>query len=91
MECVRCGSTAVIEGSLMETNGGGDVAFLSKDISYLKRIFGSGTRKVSSYACVHCSHLELLVEFTDDDRKRYQEFDGPQPGVLDRISEPTGE
>jgi hypothetical protein len=29
-----------------------------------------------------------MVEFTDKDRKKYQEFDGPQPGVLDRISEP---
>lgn len=43
-------------------------------------------RKVKAYACLHCSHVELMVEFTEKDRKQYQEFDGPQPEVLDRIS-----
>ena len=86
MECVRCGATAVVEGSLMETTGNGAVAFLSADTSLLKRIFGSGSRKITAHACVHCSHLELTVEFTEKDRKRYQEFDGPQPGVLERIN-----
>ena len=86
IECVRCGATAIIEGSLMEATGGGDIAFLSKDISYLKRIFGNSSRKINAYACLHCSHLELMVEFTERDRERYQEFDGPQPGVLDRLA-----
>lgn len=85
MECVRCGATAIVEGSLMETTSNGAVAFLSADTSLLNRIFGSGSRKIMAQACVHCSHLELMVEFTEKDRKRYQEFDGPQPGVLDRI------
>lgn len=87
MECVRCGATAMIEGSLMDTGGGGGVAFLAKNKSYLKTIFGAGSRKVSAYACLHCSHLELMVEFTEKDRQRYQKFDGPQPGVLERIDE----
>ena len=86
MECVRCGATAVIEGSLMEGSGGGSVAFLSKDTSYLKSIFGGGSRKINAHACLHCSHLELTVEFTEKDRQRYQEFDGPQPSLLDRIT-----
>ena len=86
MECVRCGTTATVEGSLMDTGGGGGLAFLFSDMSPLKRIFGAGSRKIKAYACLHCSHLELMVEFTDKDRKRYQEFDGPQPGVLDRIN-----
>lgn len=86
MECVRCGATTVVEGSLMETSGGGGVAFLIKTTSYLKSIFGRGSRKVSAQACLHCSHLELTVEFTDKDRKRYQEFDGPQPDILERIN-----
>ena len=88
MECVRCGATAIVEGTLMEMSGAGGVSFLSKDTSRLKQIFGSGSRKVMAHACVHCSHLELTVEFTDKDRKRYQEFDGPQPGLLERINEP---
>ena len=85
MECVRCGATAIIEGSLMEMSAGGGIAFLSKDTTLMKSIFGTGSRKITAYACVHCSHLELMVEFSDTDRERYQEFDGPQPGVLDRI------
>lgn len=88
MECVRCGATAMLEGSLLEGTGGTDVYFSPSDISYMKRILSSaGNRKIKSYACLHCSHLELMVEFTEGDRKKYQEFDGPQPGVLDRIAE----
>ena len=86
MECVRCGATAIVEGSVMDTGGGGGVAFLLKDTSFLKSVFGVGSRKIIGHACVHCSHLELTVEFTDKDRKRFQEFDGPQPGILDRIN-----
>jgi hypothetical protein len=85
MKCVRCGATAILEGSLMEGSSGGDVLFYSKQTSYLKRMFSAGTRKIKSYAGLHCSHLELMVEFTEADRKKYQEFEGPQPGVLDRI------
>lgn len=87
MECVRCGATAMVEGSLIDTGGGGGVEFLLKDISMLKSIFGRGSRKINVHACLHCSHLELMVDFTDKDRKRYQEFEGPQPGILDRIGE----
>jgi len=87
MECVRCGATAVVEGMLMDTGGGGGLAFLLKDTSMFKSIFGIGSRKVIGRACVHCSHLELTVEFSEKDKKRYQEFDGPQPGVLERIAE----
>lgn len=79
----------MIEGHLYETSGGGGVAFQFKDVSFLKKIFGSSGRKIKSYACLHCSHLELMVDFTDKDRKRYQEFEGPQPGVLDRIGTNT--
>lgn len=86
MECVRCGATAIVEGSLMETTAGGGISFLSKDISFLKQIFGKSSRKINAHACLHCSHLELTVEFTEKDRKRFQEFDDPQPGVLDRIN-----
>ncbi|HEV7701558.1 MAG TPA: hypothetical protein VGO43_15110 [Pyrinomonadaceae bacterium] len=86
MECVRCGATAILEGSLMEGSSGGSVLFYANDMSYMKRMFSVGSRNIQAYACLHCSHLELMVEFTEKDRKRYQEFEGPQPGVLDRIS-----
>ena len=91
MKCVRCGAAATVEGSLQETTAGGGVAFLLKDISKLKSIFGGGSRKINVHACLHCSHLELTVEFTEKDRGRYQEFDGPQPAVLDRINSPAGD
>ena len=84
-ECVRCGAKAVIDGSLMDTGGGGGVAFLSSGRSFFKQIFGAGSRKILAYACLHCSHVELIVDFTDKDRRRYQQFDGPQPGVIERI------
>lgn len=80
----------MIEGALTESSSGGDVQFASSETSYLKRMFSVGNRKVKAFACLHCSHLELMVEFKDKDRKRYQEFDGPQPGVLDRIADPEG-
>ena len=76
----------MIDGSLMEMSGGGGVAFISNEGSYLKRIFGGSSRTIKAFACLHCSHLELMVEFTDKDRQKYQEFDGPQPGILDRIA-----
>ena len=88
MECVRCGATAMINGSLLENASGGNILFCSDDVSYMKRIFSIGNRKIKAYACLHCSHLELMVEFKDSDRKKYQDFDGPQPGLLDRINEP---
>ncbi|MBK9527361.1 MAG: hypothetical protein IPO41_03360 [Acidobacteria bacterium] len=86
MECIRCGATAVVEGSLTETSGGGGIAFSISATSLLKRIFGGGNRKISARACVHCSHIELLADFTDKDKKRFQEFDGPQPDLLERIN-----
>lgn len=70
----------------METGGGGSIAFLLKETSLFKSVFGVGSRKVLVRACVHCSHIELMVDFTEKDRKRYQEFDGPQPDLLERIN-----
>ncbi len=85
MECIRCGATAILEGTLHDASSGGDVSFLPKEISYLKQMFSIGSRKVLAQACLHCSHLELMVAFEDKDRKQYQEFEGPQPDVIDRI------
>jgi hypothetical protein len=51
-----------------------------------KSMFGVGTREVRAYACIHCQHLQLAVDFSEDDMKRYQQFEGEQPSVLDRIN-----
>jgi hypothetical protein len=52
-------------------------------------MFGVGTRGVRAYGCLHCQHLQLAVNFSEEDLQRYQRFEGEQPGILDRInSEP---
>jgi hypothetical protein len=85
MKCLACGSTALVEGSLMDTNGG-SLSFQPADVSTLKKMFGMGSRSVRAYGCIHCLHLQLAVEFNEEDTQRYQEFEGQQPGVLERIN-----
>ncbi len=86
MKCSACGSTALVEGSLMDTASGGRLGFQPADVSTLKKMFGMGSRKVRSYGCIHCRNLQLAVEFNEEDAQRYQEFEGQQPGVLERIN-----
>jgi hypothetical protein len=85
MKCSACGSTALVEGSLMDTNLG-RLAFQPADLSNLKTMFGMGSRKIVSYGCIHCRNLQLTVEFNEKDIEKYQEFEGQQPGVLERIN-----
>lgn len=86
MKCSACGSTALVEGSLIDTGSGGRLAFQPADISTLKQMVGMGARKIVSYGCIHCRNLELTVEFNERDFQKYQEFEGQQPGVLERIN-----
>ena len=89
MKCVACGSAALVEGSLMENASGGTSMFKLKESSKWKSMFGLGWREVRAYGCVHCHHLQLAVSFSEEDFQRYQQFEGEQPGVLERInSEP---
>ena len=88
MKCTACGSSSLVEGTVL----GGDLAaigFYASDLPSLKRIFGMGSRKAQAYGCVHCKNLQFTVEFSEKDLERYQQFEGEQPGVLERInSEP---
>ena len=86
MKCVACGSGSLIEGSLIDSADGGQSAFQLKDVSTWKSIFGNGTRKVTAYGCVNCYHLQLAVDFSAEDRERYRQFEGEQPGFLERIN-----
>ena len=86
MKCIACGSTALVEGSLMDTASGGSLGFQPADVSPLKKMFGMGSRRVLSYGCIHCRNLQLAVEFNEEDAQKYQEFEGQQPGVLERIN-----
>ena len=88
MKCVACDSSALVEGTLMDTNDGKPV-FKVEAVSIWKSMFGGGTRRIRAYGCLHCHHLQLAVNFSDEDLQRYQHFEGEQPGVLERInSEP---
>jgi hypothetical protein len=89
MKCLACGSEALVAGTVVDTNGGAQPAFKLDDVSTWKSLFGIGTRSIRAYGCVHCHHLQLAVDFTEKDLLRYQQFEGEQPGVLERInSEP---
>jgi len=86
MKCVACGSASLVEGSLMDTGDGGTPTFRLKDVSTWKSIFGKGTRKIKAYGCVNCYHLQLAVDFNNEDQERYRQFEGVQPSLLERIN-----
>lgn len=87
MKCIACGSTALVEGTLLDGNSTQDISFKIGETSFIKRLVGiANNRRVHAYGCVHCQHLQLAVGFTETDLERYQEFEGQQPGVLERIN-----
>jgi hypothetical protein len=89
MKCVACGSVALVEGTLMETSSGSAPVFKLEAVSTWKSMFGVGVRGIRAYGCLHCEHLQLAVNFSEEDLRRYQRFEGEQPSVLERInSEP---
>jgi hypothetical protein len=86
MKCLACGNEALAAGTLLETSGGGSVAFKLDAVSNWKSILGIGTRKIRAHACMHCHHLQFSVDFTEKDLRKYQQFEGEQPSVLERIN-----
>ncbi|HYP26331.1 MAG TPA: hypothetical protein VE262_06405 [Blastocatellia bacterium] len=88
MRCVACGGGSLVEGSLIESDSG-KVCFRPEGGSILGMIFGVGNRPVRAYGCARCGHLQLGVEFTKEDREKYQSFEGEQqPSV---VESPAGE
>ncbi len=86
---MACGSSFLVEGTLSDGNGTAGF-FKPRDVPLLKRLFGFGRRGVRAYGCVHCQYLQFAVMFSKSDLERYQQFEGEQPNVLERInSEPT--
>jgi hypothetical protein len=75
----------MIRGELKDTNSGG-VGFSASHMPAFKRALGIGMRKVEAYACAHCRHLQLAVDFREEDLARYQSFEGRQPGVVERLA-----
>jgi len=86
MKCSACGSTALVEGALFDPSSGGRLGFQLADQSTLKTMFGMGSRKIVSYGCIRCRNLQFIVQFNERDIQKYQEFEGQQPGVLERIN-----
>ena len=68
------------------SSNGATLGFYPSDLPTLKRIFGIGNRDVQAYGCVHCGNLQFTVKFSERDLERYQEFEGQQPDVLERIN-----
>lgn len=90
MKCAACGSTALVGGKLVGEDAS-VIGFQPIDAAWLKRIFALGNRNISAYGCLHCRHLQLAVEFSESDLERYQQFEGEQPNVLERINSESGE
>lgn len=85
MKCAACGSEALVEGRI-QGNDGSTPSFYPSDAPLLRRMFAIGGRGIRAYGCVHCGHLQLAVDFREEDRERHAEFEGEQPGVLERIN-----
>lgn len=86
MKCLACGSESLVNGKVVDTTGHAPIAFKPDDTSIWKSMFGAGTRGIRALGCVHCGHLQFAVDFTEKDRSRHQQFEGEQPGVLERIN-----
>ena len=86
MKCLACGGEAMVGGIFMENSGGGSVVFRIDETPVWKSMFGAGTRSVRAYGCVHCHHLQLAVDFSEKDLMRFQQFEGEQPDILERLA-----
>ena len=65
MKCTACGSAALIEGTVRDSNTS-VIRFYPSDVSTLKTILGFavGGREVRAYGCMHCQNLQLAVDFS---------------------------
>lgn len=87
MKCIACGSTNLIEGSVLDEASGAKFNFKLLEVSMWKAIFGIGVRPISAFGCVHCGHLQFNVGFSEEDRQRHLQFEGQQPDLLRRIED----
>ena len=77
MRCTGCGNPSLVEGELIHSDGG-ETKFIPSGDSKLKRALGIGSRPVRAYGCPRCGNLQLAVEFSEEDIKKYQSFEGEQ-------------
>lgn len=88
MKCTACGSSSLVEGTILSSDSS-ELRFYLKESPTLKRMFGIGSKAIHAYGCVHCKNLQFSVEFSENDLERYQQFEGEQPSVLERINSPN--
>ena len=84
MKCVACGSTNLIEGTVQGEDAS-VMGFQPNDATWVKRALAFGRRGIRAYGCMHCQHLQLAVDFNEKDRDQYQQFEGQQPSLMERI------
>jgi hypothetical protein len=75
MHCTACGSSSLVEGKVVTD---GDMSFRPSGDSKLKRALGIGRLSIHAYVCPRCSHLQFAVDFSEDDLRKYQSFEGEQ-------------
>jgi predicted nucleic-acid-binding Zn-ribbon protein len=84
MKCLACGNRHLVEGTISDGTST-DISLKLKDDSWFKKMLNIGNRPVRAYGCITCGHLQLGVEFSEEDKQKYQEFDDQQPSVLERL------
>lgn len=89
MKCLACGSEALVGGTILDSSSGGGTVFRIDEGPKWKSLLGVGTRSIRAYGCVHCQHLQLAVDFSEKDLQRFRQFEGEQPGVLERLASET--
>ncbi|HKG21744.1 MAG TPA: hypothetical protein VKC34_07575 [Blastocatellia bacterium] len=84
MKCMACGGGSLVEGVLSHSDTE-KVQFRPASVSLLGSLFGAGNRPIRAYGCARCGHLQLAVDFTEEDLEKYQSFEGEQqPSAVDR-------
>lgn len=89
MNCLGCGSSAMVRGTVIDNSTGGEIAFRFDETPTWQKVLGVGARVIRGHGCVHCGHLQLAVDFTEKDLIKYQQFEGEQPDILERLSSDT--
>lgn len=78
MRCNGCGNSSLVEGDFIHSSDAGQIRFGPSGDSKLKRALGIGSRPVHCYGCLRCGNMQLAIEFSEEDIKKYQSFEGEQ-------------
>ena len=76
-----------MEGRIAAGRGTDDLRFRPARLPFLSAALGLGSRPVRAYGCPRCHHLQLAVDFSEEESQKFIEFEGQQPGVLERLAD----